>query len=146
MKDSPPKAYIVYIILAVIILAVGIVALYSYRQLRTEGMKSCVWSLEAPVRISFENGDLGVNIQPGVVWERLHSEQMRLLVSDLVKSRKTDCGTFDSMLEGNDYWGNPIKIYLMRVAPSGKARVKISSDGADGKESTEDDITVESSK
>jgi len=103
-------------------------------------MKACVYSLEAPIR------DYFVHAPPAVTgeWTKLPSDISGAVVSKTVRSGKTDCGTFASMLDGRDYWSNPVQIEVLNPGNAENLLVRISSYGPNGKQGSGDDIIVES--
>lgn len=136
--------YILPAILISLVVTVGFLLSSMYRGLNEAGMKSCIFSLEAPIADSFRNNSSEFNISLGSEWKTLGLEESGALLNRLVKARRTDCGTMKGIQEGKDCWGNSIRIAL-RQSPAGeKVEVKVWSNGEDGEENTGDDIRVES--
>ena len=137
MKFNSPA-----IVFFCLLIGIGFVAFYSYRQLRTAAMKSCVYSLEEPIREHFSRMRIGS--ETGTEWTYLSPEISQPLVAEFVQAGRTDCGTFDTMSSGKDYWSNPIKIAVLNLGGDQAVRVRVSSDGPDGITHSDDDIVIES--
>jgi hypothetical protein len=110
---------------------------YVFTQNQEAAMMSCISSLESPVSAAVPAGG-GDHL--------LSSEVSEHLLSDLVNAGKTDCGRIQKVRNGTDIWGNPIRIYVYKSRVDERARVRVTSNGHDGLESTDDDIIVESAK
>lgn len=108
-------------------------------------MKACILSLGTPVIDSVRNNNSEFRLSISPKGEPLTQQSAAALLTTLVKSGVTDCGTFDSVERGVDYWGNPIKITIRQFPASGRLEAEISSIGPDGEENTDDDIRIKSS-
>jgi hypothetical protein len=134
--------YIMPVIFIGLIVSSGFIAFWVYRNLRQAGMESCILSLEAPIIVALDNREPEFTDSLGSQWKTLSSEESKNLLNEAVAAGKTDCGTFQSVQQGKDYWGNDIRIALRKSAVR-KAGVRIWSIGPDGRENTLDDITAE---
>ena len=126
-----------------IILIGGFAAFSGYKKLNETAMKACILSLESPIVNSLRSNNSELNIPFSSEWKTLDQQESKALISRLVMTGLTDCRTIKSMQEGEDYWGNPINIMISQSPVDGKVVAKIWSNGADGKEDTEDDMLVE---
>lgn len=124
-----------------LIVAAGI---YSFGWMRVAGMQACVWSLADPIRNSVKSNSELSQSHRGIGWNFLEEQAARQLVGGYIRTGRGDCGTFESMRDGTDYWGNTIRVAVMHPSPEQPPRVRVSSNGPDGAPDTEDDIVVES--
>lgn len=123
-------------------LGLGLVVFMMIRSLAEPAMKACILSLEAQLSELLNESKHEIADSLTIEWTGLSRENSRDLISRLGIAGKTDCGTISNIKDGNDIWGNAIRI-LIRKKSEPKIDVKVWSLGPDGRENTADDIVVE---
>jgi len=128
----------------IISVCLGLIAtgFYSFFQFKAAAMKPCILSLERPIRDLLSEGDFELSSESAISARKLTSLESRELVVSLVRSGKTDCGSVANISQGNDYWGNSLKIEI-RSSASNSIYLKLLSVGPDGVENSDDDIGFE---
>ena len=135
--------YVLFIIILGIFMVGSFLAFFTYKKLNETAMKACILSLESPIVNSFQQNNSELTSYLSTDWKPLNQQESRALIRRIVMSGTSDCGTIKNMSEGEDYWGNPIKVILRQSPVDGKVEAIIWSNVADGKEATEDDIRIE---
>lgn len=130
------------ITVAAILLILCAVAWQFFRQLRNNAMKSCILSIPGAVLTDIRRDGLAFAPNSSKGPGRLASEEMKSLMERLMVSRSIDCGSFEKMEQGLDYWGNPITIEIRGNNENASVQVTAISSGPDGLTGTEDDIVA----